>query len=188
MSYDLHLVPRHPGVDPLSAARALLEQRAEGLNPGPPVPEKEARKARLAAALMKSSPPLSAFAFEYSAIAARQHITEEEARARYRHIELNGPENGNGIQITLSDDTAGVTIPYWHRPAAAASVFDDVWWHVALLERDGGFAVYGPQLDRILDLAIDGPAVLECYGGGVAQTAKIGAQTRMPAKRWWRFW
>lgn len=188
VSYDLHLVPRLPGVDLLSAARALLERREEGLDPGSPVPEKEARKARLADALMKSSPQLSVFAFDYRSIAARQNITEEEARARYRHIELNGPENGNGIQITLSDDTAEMTIPYWHPPTAAASVFDDVWRHLALLDRDGGFAVYDPQLDRILDLAIDRSAVLACYGGVVAQTAKIGAQTRRPAKPWWRFW
>ena len=188
MSYDLHLLPKRSGVDLLTAARARLEREGEELNPGPPVPEKEARKARLAEALMQLSPQLAAFEFGYSSIAAQQHITEAEARTRYRHIELNGPEDGNGIQISLSDDTVDITIPYWHQPAAAASVFDDVWRHLALLERDGGFAVYDPQLDRILNLAVDRPAVLECYGGVIAQTAKIGAHTRRPAKPWWRFW
>ena len=188
MSYDLHLIPKRRDVDILSAARALLDREEHELNPGPPVPEKEARKARLAGALMKASPQLSVFEFSYSSIAARQHITEEEARTRYRHIELNGPEDGRGIQITLSDDTAEITIPYWHQPAAAAAVFDDVWRHLALLERDGGFAVYDPQLDRILNLAVDRPAVLECYGSIVAQTAKMGVQTGRPARPWWRFW
>jgi hypothetical protein len=39
-------------------------------------------------------------------------ITEDEARVRFRHIELNGADDGNGIQITLSDDTADITVPY----------------------------------------------------------------------------
>ena len=137
---------------------------------------------------MKSSPRLSVFEFGYSSIAAQQHITEGEARTRYRHIELNGPEGGNGIQITLRDDTVDIAVPYWHQPAAAASVFDDVWRHLALLERDGGFAVYDPQLDRILNLAVDRPAVLQCYGGVMARTPRTGAHKGWPAKPWWRFW
>jgi hypothetical protein len=47
-------------------------------------------------------------------------LREDEARVRYRHVELNGPENGNGIQITLYDDNASITIPYWHQPEAPA--------------------------------------------------------------------
>jgi len=61
MSYDLHLLPKRSGVDLLTAARARLEREGEELNPGPPVPEEEARKARLAEALMQLSPQLSAF-------------------------------------------------------------------------------------------------------------------------------
>jgi hypothetical protein len=188
MSYDLHLVSKRTGVDPLSVARSLVAREEQELNPGPPVPEKEARKAQLAAALVRLSPQLSAFEFQFSSIAARQHITEDEARTRYRHIELNGPEGGNGIQIILSDDTVEIMIPYWHHTAAAVSVFDDVWRYLALLERDGGFAVYDPQLDRILHLAVDRQAALDCYAGVMAQMPKTGAHPGRRAKPWWRFW
>jgi len=54
MSYDLHLIPARAGTAPLSAARALLEQDEDEINPGPAVPEKEARKARLADALRQA--------------------------------------------------------------------------------------------------------------------------------------
>jgi hypothetical protein len=188
MSYDLHLLAKRPGTDLLSAARALLAREEEEVDAGPPVPEKEARKARLAEALAKLDPHLAAFEFGYAAIAAQRGITEDEARARYRHIELNGAEDGNGIQITLRDETVEVTVPYWHRPAVAASVFAEVWRYLQLLERDGGFAVYDPQLDRVLDLAVDRPAVLECYGGVVARMPQLAAQARRPARPWWKFW
>jgi hypothetical protein len=131
MSYDLHLIPKRRDVDILSAARALLDREEQELNPEPPVPQKEARKARLADALMKASPQLSAS----SSGTHRSRLDTTSRRrkpTRYRHIELNGPEDGNGIQITLSDDTVAITIPYWHQPAAPASVFDDVWRYLAL--------------------------------------------------------
>src|SRR5262249_15141622 len=122
MSYDFHLVPTSLGVDVLASARALLERDTDEINPGPPVPDKEARKQRLAAALVQHNPYLHPFQFGYAAIADKYGISEHEARIRYRHIELNGPDDGNGIQITIYDDAADITVPYWHQPVQSVQV------------------------------------------------------------------
>jgi hypothetical protein len=188
MSYDLHLIPARAGTPPLSAARALIEQDEGEINPGPAVPEKEARKARLADALKRANPQLVAFEFGYSTIAAQEGISEAEARQRYRHIELNGPEDGSGVQITLTDDTVHVAVPYRHQPPAAAAVFEEVWQYLAVLDRQGRFAVYDPQLDRILTLVTDRPAVLECYVSVMARMAQEAAPTEKRTRPWWRFW
>src|SRR5262245_19436588 len=136
MSYDLHLVPTSVGVDVLASARALLEEDADEINPGPPVPDKEAKKHRLAAALLRDNPDLEPFQFGYTEIAAKYGISEDEARIRYRHIELNGPDDGNGIQITIYDDTADITVPYWHQPAQSVEVFNEIWGYLRILERE----------------------------------------------------
>ena len=80
MSYDLHLLARQASRDLPSAARARLARGEEAIDPGPSSPEREAWKARLAAALRRANPRLAAFEFEYPALAARLGITEDEAR------------------------------------------------------------------------------------------------------------
>lgn len=188
MSYDFHLVPKASTGDPVARARALLEAQSEEINPGPLVPFKEAKKRQLAGALVQANPRLEPFAFGYEEIAAQYGITEDEARERYRHIELNGPEDGNGIQITISDDTADLTVPYWHQPEAATKVFDEIWTYLGILEREAGFCIYDPQLDKILDLAADRGAVLARYGRVVAQMPQIVAEPAQAKKPWWKFW
>ena len=177
MSYDLHLVPRSVAADTLAYARSLLERETDEINPGPPVLEKEKRKQQLAAALIRENPQLVPFPFGYAMIAAKYGYTEAVARVRYRHIELNGPDEGNGIQITLYDDTADITVPYWHQPHKAERVFREIWGYLGILEREAGLAVYDPQLDRLVDLAVDFLTVLERYGSVVARMPEIIAES-----------
>ena len=172
----------------MARARAFLEAQSEDINPGPVVRLKEAKKRQLADVLMKVNPRLEQLAFGYAEIAAQYGITEDEARTRYRHIELNGPDDGNGIQLTISDDTADLTVPYWHQPEAATAVFGEIWTYLKILEREGGFWVYDPQLDKILDLAADQEAVLTRYGRVVAQMPQMVAESSLVKKPWWKFW
>ncbi len=44
MSYDFRLFLPQPGVHPLVTAQSEPDEESEEINPGPPVPEKEARK------------------------------------------------------------------------------------------------------------------------------------------------
>jgi len=188
MSYDFHLVPQTTAEDPVEAARAWLERDEHEINPGPPVPEKEERKKRLARLLVESNPELEPFSFGFSEIAKTYNWTEDEARVRFRHVELNGPEDGNGIQITLYDDTADIAVPYWHQPEAAGAVFDEIWRYLTILVEEGGLMVYDPQLDRILDLTSDRDEVLKTYSGVVASMPDIAANATTRRTPWWKFW
>jgi hypothetical protein len=188
MSYDFHLVQRSTSNDPLAEARSLLEQDNEDINPGPPSPEKEERKAKLAKLLIESNPNLTPFEFGFADIAKKYGWTEEEARVKFRHIELNGPEDSNGIQITLYDNKADITVPYWHQPEAAANVFEEIWRYLAILIENGGFAVYDPQLDRILNLSMDRDDVLQKYGGVLSRMPSIIETSEHQKQPWWKFW
>jgi hypothetical protein len=184
MSYDLRLFKPIPGEDPLVTAR----RESLSLPTTAPNPETEALKRKVADALMASDSQLSIFHLDYSEIAKKQHISEEAARIKYRHLELNGPEAGNGIQITLFDNEAAVTIPFWHEGTAAGEVFKKVWIYLETLEREGGYVIYDSQLDRILDRSKDYDAVLSCYAKVINQTVAISPSTEAQKRPWWRFW
>jgi hypothetical protein len=163
MSYDLHLFKPETGVDPLETVERLFAEDADEINPGLPQPEKESRKRALADALIKLNPELEVFTFGFKEIAESEGISEAEARSKFRHLELNGPEGGNGIQITLYDDVAVITVPYWHAGEKARDTFKEIRGYLSLLEREGGFVTYDPQLEKILDLSSDLFLALEAY-------------------------
>jgi hypothetical protein len=86
----------------------------------------------------------------------------------------------------LFDDEASVTVPYWHQGPAARQVFEEIWSYLEIIEREGGFFTYDPQIERVLDLKRDFEAVFICYdrvGRDVAE--RLPAQRK---KRWWEFW
>jgi hypothetical protein len=163
MSYDFRLFLPQPDVDPLVTAEVEPDDESEDINPGPPVTVKEARKQAIAAALTKTNPALKAFEFGFNEIAKSEGITVEKAKERFRHIELNGPEDGNGIQITLFDDTASLTVPYWHKGKNAKLVFAEIWKYLTVIRTVAGYQVYDPQLEVIIDLASDLERAAECY-------------------------
>jgi hypothetical protein len=188
MSYDLHFVPTQSGVDAASSAEASLATEELGINLGPLDPAKEARKRAIAADLIAADPVLSVYPFDFQDLARIEGITEPEARVRFRHLELNGPEDGNGIQITLFDDSASLTVPYWHDGSAAETVWDEIWSCVAVLEQHG-FATYDPQLERQVFRHADDAAVAEKYRQGVVFTRGVATELIRPPKRpWWKFW
>lgn len=165
MSYDLHLFKPESGVEPVETIERLFEddEESEEINIGSPVPEKEQRKRALAQVLINLNPKLEIFEFGFNELAEMDGITENEAREKYRHLELNGAEDGNGIQITLLDDTADITVPYWHEGDAAKQTFQEIWSYLTLLEKEGNFVTYDPQLEKILNLSADSPSVVETY-------------------------
>lgn len=163
MSYDLYLFRPKAGVDPLETAEQLFSEGSEEINPGLPQPEKEKQKRDLADALIKLNPELEVFPFDFQAIAKLQSITEDEARLRFRHLELNGAEDGNGIQITLEDDSASIAVPYWHVGEKARDAFKEIWSYLSLLKKEAGFVAYDPQVEKILDLTSDMPEVVAVY-------------------------
>jgi hypothetical protein len=188
MSYDLYLVRATNEADALRAARHPPESEGEAPNIGPIVPEAEAWKTRLVQALQKVNPTLEPFVFDHAEIARLQNIAEAAAREQWRHVELNGPAGGNGIQLTIFDDSASVTAPCWHRGDAARAVFREIWRYLEALTREGGLWVYDPQLDRILSLEADFEAVVGAYAAAMAFTDQVVARVGEREKPWWKIW
>ena len=191
MSYDLSLRRVPDDTDPLTYWRTVLRDDSDVREAAstPPGHDADDRKLALCEALQSLDTNLKPFDFQFPQIAQHLGITEEDARRRYRHIELNGPQDGPGIQITLFDDEVSVTVPYWHSGARARNVWVVIWTYLRLLHDIGGMSVYDPQLDKVVDLDRDLPVVVKSYLSGLQYTESLFPLPRADKCRpWWRFW
>jgi hypothetical protein len=188
MSYDIALFQPNPE-ESIEEGIARSFPASEEVNPRAPTPEREALKKHLAAKLIEKHPELELFEFDYKEIAHTLGTSEEEAKLRWRHIELNSPEDGDGIQITIHDDNASISIPYWHNAPKATAVFKAVWDCIEVFQREGGYVAFDQQLERILNLPSDKQDVLKCYGKWVNYTENLSDELKAKAQKpWWRFW
>ncbi len=177
MSYDFRLFKRRAGEDPHVTAQRDFEEFAAT----PPDPQKEALKRRVAYALIAHNPKLEVFQFDYDEIARHEKIPVEQARLKYRHLELNGPEeDSSGIQITLFDDDASVTVPFWHKGNKATDTFRKIWSYLEIISRETGYLIYDPQIDRVFEPAIGFEDALASYSGVVTGAPPSGPRRRLP--------
>jgi len=187
MSYDLHLFSPQAGVDLTECAVMSCEEAAEELPDHAIDTAAEDRKRRLVVALKRAVPHLEPFRFDYAEIAKLEGISEDAARRRFRHVELNGPDDGGGVQVTLFDQHASVTVPYWHSGERAVGVFREIWTCLATLEREAGLRTYDPQLEQVIRLQDDFDRVLSRYADGVDLTLRTAGLARRK-RPWWKFW
>ena len=182
MSYDIYLLSPEDADEPESAVERLAEPA------GPGDAAQEVRKKRLAEALVAENPALEIFEFDHQAIAAELKTTVEEARRTYSHIEVNAPKTG--IQITIFANAATVTVPYWHAGSAAEPVFAEIQRATALLASQGGYRIYDPQIEQVVDDLSDIlDEVIWAYAGVVGSVPDLGSAGHAPAKKpWWKFW
>src|SRR5690349_13118343 len=110
MSYDLYAVQAPASATDNEIAELAIAAAEAELPSDEPDSATTQRKRRLAAALRDVNPALAPFDFDFPAIAKSDGISESDARRLYRHIELNGPEDGNGIQIVLFDTWVSLAI------------------------------------------------------------------------------
>ena len=188
MSYDFWLFEPIPDEDQLTTAIRLMEESEQELDARDPDPKAEVRKKALATAIIRQNPEIRPFSLQYDQIAEIQKITVEEARKKFRYIELNGPEDGNGIQVVLHDDSATIAVPYWHLGAQANAVFEEIWEYLRVIKDVAGYVAYDPQLDRILDLERDLKETLNAYlriVREIKESPSVGFKSRKP---WWKFW
>jgi len=185
MSYDFKLFRRRAGEDPYVTA----QRDSEEFDVSPPDPQKEALKRRVADALIAYNPKLEVFQFGYEEIAKFEKITVEQARLKYRHLELNGPDDdGNGIQIELFDDEAYVTVPFWHGGDKAANTFREIWSYLEIISREADYLIYDPQIDRILEPSAGFDDSLSRYSGAMRQVHETFPASGPTRKPWWKFW
>jgi len=131
----------------------------------PPDPQKESLKRKVAEKLIQQNPRLQMRKLPHDRIAQFEKISLEEARRKYRHLELELPESGSGIQITLSDEEASVAVPFWHDGDKAANAIRELWSCVETICRETGYCVYDPQAGRSFEAATGPDAVLANYTG-----------------------
>jgi hypothetical protein len=170
MGYTFELVRLPPGVDRDEAYKRLSEEREELLENeinadriGPISPAGEQAKRKLAAALMARHPSLEMYEHNYSQIAKTWSIPESEARRRFRNMELN--DKKLAIQILIFDDAAGASFSFLGDPQHCTSAVRVLWDCLRVLESEGGFSTYDPQIGRLLDLDSDFDDVRKCACG-----------------------
>jgi hypothetical protein len=189
MSYDYILFKPDANLSLDEAVNKMLseQEESEEINSGPVDVEKEKQKAALASALMATS-RLDKSQFEYQAIAKMEGISEAEARVRYRHIELNEATHETGIQITLYDDKADITVPYWHEGKAALEVLQEIWNYLKIIQRETKYVTYDPQIYKVLNLDSDFEKVLAMYGSAMGIASKAILELIGKQRPWWKFW
>lgn len=143
MSYDLWLFELAPGADEGERARRCLGALDEQvLTIRPLDPEKERRKQALAAAIRAANPAYAPAAFDYDALARWEKLTLEAVRAKYRHVELNGPGDHRLAQILLHDDHAVI---HWYSGTRG----EDMERLLRVICEQTAWVVYDPQVGRV---------------------------------------
>jgi hypothetical protein len=163
MSYDFRLIRSKENED------TLVTVRSESFLPTtPPDPSKEALKRRVADALIAHNQQLQVYKFDFDEIAKFEKISLDEARLKFRHLELNGPEDErSGIQIKLFDDEASVTVPFWHEGEEAAEIFHEIRTYLNIIRRETGYLIFDPQLGRMIDSSVGIEDSLASYAGAM---------------------
>lgn len=182
MSYDLTLFRAQAGVDPREIARADDVPEAGARDPAA-----EALKRRVADALRAFDPAVDEHVLDHDAISKLHKMRIDEAYERFRYVELSDVgEGGSGTQITLFDDRASMTIPYWHDGKSARRHLQRAWSYLDILCRETGYEVFDPQLDRVIDSGAF-EDVLACYVRSAARVRGAGAPVAR-RRAWWKFW
>jgi len=175
VSYDFHMIIVGPGEDAEAAVRRAVEREeaAEDEGPGSPVVSADdaERARRVVSALQRHAPALEPFQLDHAKIARSLGVSEDEARRRFQHVELN--DDGAGAQVSILGPTANVTVAYCHTGDKAEEVLTRVWGYLRVLQEEGGFAVFDNQLGRALDLDKDFRDVLAAYLGVMKKMPRI---------------
>lgn len=180
MSYDFQLFQVPDGASPMSAYKthrnrqeAKAASRRRGENRWDLVdPSKEQMKRRLSTSLIASHPELRLSERDYVALARTKSITEDEARRRYRDLELSDIESG--LQVLLFDDTAYITLPFDPESKSSAELrLRAAWTCLEVLAKEGSFSTYDSQLGKILNLNTDFRAVLQSFLAANEQVNQI---------------
>ncbi len=171
LSYELKLFRVMPGERPQISGR----NNPTDYDTRPPDPQKEALKQRVVVALATRHPRLKVCQLPLEQIAQFEKISIDQARSKYRHLEISDPESGNGLQIVLRDDETAVMIPFWHEGQKARDTFQELWSYLGIICRETGYRIYDPQLERMFDSTTGCDAVLAQYEKIVRHLRGTGA-------------
>jgi hypothetical protein len=188
MGFDLYAVRARPGADDDEVEALVSEVTQREVGDGEADPVVDAQRQEIAAALREVNPALEPFAFDHAEIARSMEIGEDDARRRFRHVELNAPPHpahGVPIQIALFDDWASLSMPY----GGTSDTDESEMWALLLRYLDvfvsRGYTIFDPQGPNILDVDAERAALTERRAGAAARAAAPPAPARRP---WWKLW
>jgi hypothetical protein len=181
MSYDLYCYRPRSNVPNTQEAEAILD----AINPAEPSAQ---TSEELVSALISYNPRLERFAFDYAKIAELDKISEQEARERNPHIELNPPDDDIAIQLTVYADHVFIATPYWYKGTQADQVFSQLSAYLKVIRRTAGFFAYDPQTGVAFDPEITPLSDHRDYGRVVQDMPSIALKAVAGQKPWWKFW
>src|SRR5262245_4804033 len=150
MTYSFLLVRVPAGTSEEDVGKIAHAASEAEPDPRPPDPTTEQRKRALADALLDECPELEASELDYATLARADDVSEAEARQRYRWLTVVGPEDGAGIEITIYDSLVTVEMA----PSGGTSEdWEDIWRYLEILVREGGFVIWDPQGEGVVDLS-----------------------------------
>lgn len=147
-------------------------------------------KERIASAFLSFETQLTQFEFDYTEIARSMNASEEEAKRRWNHVELNPPENGLAIQIQINWEYVSYTIRYWYTGDKAAEVFLKLRDYLKLAREEAGFFAFDPQQGRAFDPNIEGMTPNTSEYTRISENLPLIVSQGLPdnKKPWWKFW
>lgn len=153
MSYDLYLVPSDIVRLDADLAREFIQRENAlfGQAPEADGAEAAARKRELADLLLRLKPDFVEFKPNFAAIARLQQIAEDEARLRFRHVEINGEIQRANTQCVFHDRHVTILCGFGMSSETLAEL-DAILYSLSLA---GGFVVYDPQTCTVYDLLDD---------------------------------
>lgn len=143
MGVDFYLLPKTLIDSDATTARAWIDRENRRFAEIPSALDAagESRKRDLADLLLKLKPAFEEFRLRHEEIATFEKITVKEARRKYRYIQINGP----GVQFTIFDQC--ILIGVYSK--IDVEEMDAV---LAALSAEGGFVLFDPQSDVLIDL------------------------------------
>lgn len=188
MSYDLYCYRPSSDVPNAAEAELAIEAINAAEESGATVESSPEVRESIVAALLTHNPRLERFAFNFDKIAESEGISEEEARRRYDHVELNAPQGDLAIQFTVYGDHVNITMPYWYKDERADQLFSELSGYLKVIRRTAGFFVHDPQTGAAFDPERSNLTDQKMYENIVRDMPKIALNALSSKKPWWKFW
>jgi len=144
MSYDFTLLALDPNADVFKTLE--MRERSHGIFND----EGRQRAREIANALRVKNPALD---------------WQPYSSGRLECVEINSDIPHYGIHISVFPDEASLTVPYWYEADEARPIFRQIWGYLEILQQLTTFAIFDPQLGRVIDLNVDFEPVLASYSG-----------------------
>jgi hypothetical protein len=181
LSYDLYMLDPEPGIEPYEQLERL-DAEEQSASPDPAI---QSRNRRIVESLRDADARYEESHFSYDVLAEQEGISVDEARARFRSIQLTAE---GGLEINLYDHHADITFPYWESLDAEA-LTRDIASASSVISRETGWKLYDPQLERVIDPATDGAEMRRMFDVGRERLQTIIAEEERKSNEplWKRF-